>query len=406
MSLPHVGPSGDVAIEDFQLDAPLEMTLAQELFARILYLDPQIQASAPLIAGDRVVGLRLSSATALDRASISRKLTVLVEGSIRPQLAMPPRTVWRSENEFAGSSIDVFEELVRRELVIEVGAGQVALGGYLPRLLDYLDRGLTDILHSRFDVIEYVYPTLIRTEALRKAGYFDSFPHHLMFATRLHNDLDTYQAAADRFSGRSLDASVLEFCRDVDYSLPPTLCYHSFDHLEGLPLQSETAVITTRGKAFRYEAGYATTMKRLWDFTIREMVFIGSRAWVAASREAMMSETFRWFTELGLAGACSVANDPFFGGEEVAGQVATQRLMELKYELRAPLGGEGDVAVASFNFHNDLFTSRFAIVGHQGEAVASGCIGFGLERTLYAFLSQHGVDPSGWPPAVRDALSL
>lgn len=398
--------SDDLTILDFALDAPLETALAQELLARILYLDPQIEASEPLSDGDYLIGVRLSCRRGVDRQGIARKLAVLVEGSIRPQLAMPYRRVWRSPNEIAPGSGEVFDELVCRELVIQVGAGQVALGGYLTRLLDHLDHTLTEILRRNFDVTEYVYPTLIRTEALRKAGYFDSFPHHMMFATRLHNDLDTYRAAADRFSERTLDASVLDFCRDVDHSLPPTLCYHSFDHLEGRRLRSETLVITTRGKAFRYEAGYATTMARLWDFTIREMVFVGAAPWVVSSRETLMSEVFDWFSALGLAGECVVANDPFFGGEAVAGKVTTQRMLELKYELRASLGAEGDVAVASFNLHNDLFTDRFAIEGQTGGAVASGCIGFGLERLLYAFLCQHGVEPAGWPPSVRTALSL
>ena len=36
-----------------------------------------------------------------------------------------------------------------------------------------------------------------------------------------------------------------------------------------------------------------------------------------------------------------------------------------------------------------------------GQAIASCCVGFGLERLVYAFLCQHGLDDSRWPASVR-----
>ena len=41
----------------------------------------------------------------------------------------------------------------------------------------------------------------------------------------------------------------------------------------------------------------------------------------------------------------------------------------------------------------------------DGSAAESGCVGFGLERWVYAFLSQRGLDRDAWPARVREAVA-
>jgi hypothetical protein len=59
----------------------------------------------------------------------------------------------------------------------------------------------------------------------------------------------------------------------------------------------------------------------------------------------------------GLSGRCEVGNDPFFGGSDTPDRISSQRIMELKHELRVSVGGDRTIAVGSFNFHNDLPSS-------------------------------------------------
>jgi len=49
------------------------------------------------------------------------------------------------------------------------------------------------------------------------------------------------------------------------------------------------------------------------------------------------------------------------------------------------------IAVGSFNHHRQFFSRRFHF-SCRSEPAASACIGFGLERLVYAFLSQRGTD--------------
>jgi seryl-tRNA synthetase len=89
----------------------------------------------------------------------------------------------------------------------------------------------------------------------------------------------------------------------------------------------------------------------------------------------------------------------------VADQISSQRLLELKYEVRLEVAPARTIAVGSFNFHDRHFGSSFGIRGDAGEPVYSSCIGFGLERLVFAFLCQYGISPDDWPVAVREALA-
>ncbi len=59
-----------------------------------------------------------------------------------------------------------------------------------------------------------------------------------------------------------------------------------------------------------------------------------------------------------------------------------------------------EMAVASFNLHGFNFTRPFGISVNGTETV-TGCVGFGLERMVLAFLSQFGMEESCWPEEVR-----
>ena len=64
------------------------------------------------------------------------------------------------------------------------------------------------------------------------------------------------------------------------------------------------------------------------------------------------------------------------------------------------MGETEKLAVASFNLHGFNFTRSFRISVNGTETV-TGCVGFGLERMVLAFLSQYGLESSRWPEEVR-----
>lgn len=397
--------SADDWLTRIELSDSVPIGLADEIERRLLFVSSDITGYELVTADDVVTGVVLGSARPADASELARKVNLVIDTEIRPMLATPSKVIWRSRAQreiFQGT----FEALAEANLVAEAGEGQVALGEPLMWLFDYFDRSVLDILKSQFAVVQYRYPTLIRTSTLKTAGYLSAFPQHLMLVTRLHNDIDVYRGLLDAIEGPGLDERLLGSCRNADYMLPPTMCYHTFSHYSGRTIPaSGVHVVSARGKAFRYEAGYSTTLERLWDFTIREMVFLGTRDEVLAARERIMTEVWRFLDELGVTGWCEVGNDPFFGKGDVPDRIWSQRLMELKYELRLPIRDDRSIAAGSFNFHNDLFGTSFGIMHESGGPVWSGCIGFGLERLVYAFVCQFGIDQDGWPRAVREAVN-
>jgi seryl-tRNA synthetase len=137
---------------------------------------------------------------------------------------------------------------------------------------------------------------------------------------------------------------------------------------------------------------------------MREVIFVGSKEFVLANREAARERMRPVFEEAGLAYRVESANDPFFIGE-FRRQAAFQSAFQLKFEIRARLPfKESTLAVGSYNYHQDFFGRHLEISLPDGSPAHTGCAAFGLERLVFAFLAQHGLDPANWPQAVREAL--
>jgi len=174
----------------------------------------------------------------------------------------------------------------------------------------------------------------------------------------------------------------------VECLLAPSVCFHWYEWLRESRLD-QPSLITALGKCFRYESSNLTGLERLWDFTMRELVFVGPETYVLSQRDKMVQVAVQLLEEWGLAYEITTASDPFFI-DNYAIQAAYQQGYELKYELLVPLPYSGKkLAVGSINYHQDFFGRCFSIEAEGGPA-HTGCIGFGLERLALAFLAQHG----------------
>lgn len=210
--------------------------------------------------------------------------------------------------------------------------------------------------------IERVFPSSIAGATLRRAGFFEAFPDGASRADK--------SAPADTF-------------------LPPAVCYHVYAALAGVVLESP-ALLTAAQTCFRDADRGSDDDARLWQFTMREIVFIGSEAWVSEQRGAWTRRARTFAERLQLASAVEPATDPFFG-DVSRGRRLIQQLKHLKDELRLAMGPRW-IAAASFNSHETFFGSRFDLTLGDATVAHSGCAAFGLERWTLAFLSQRGED--------------
>ena len=288
-----------------------------------------------------------------------------------------PETEWQSMAMPRASRI-AFEDLEKAGIVTRMGDGAYAAGDLLSRLLAAFDRRIQKTAMAEFGAVENRYPSLISTAVLRKAGYFDSFPQFLMTTGRFDPADETRTVP-------------------TGHCLAPTVCYHAYHTLAGTQVPDEGLVLTACGDVFRFEEVDHRTLERLWNYTMREVIFLGSREVVSDLRARMVRATCDMVDDLRLAGHLEIANDPFFAGGATAERVMVQRALKLKYELHMPIVDDRTIAVGSFNLHGTKFGEAFDITLADGTPAYSGCLGIGLERIAYAFLCRHGIDPAAWP---------
>ena len=286
---------------------------------------------------------------------------------------------------------------------IMMGPGQAILQGAPERLFRYFNRTFTEF-GAVWKPRSVITPTLIPTQTLAKCDYFRSFPQNVTFACHLGEEAETISGFRDRHKLRDdLEPDALTSMQTPEACLSPAVCYHVYAMNHDKTVTPEGLAYNICGKCFRFESSNMSNLRRLWDFTMRETVFLGSREHVLAQRDQGVEMTARFLEDHALAGEIRTASDPFFTAPDAMAKTYFQLSSETKYEMALMLPDGGYLAVGSLNYHSDFFGRVFNIQVEGAAAMHSVCIAFGLERWVYAFLAQHGNDPAKWPKAVLDA---
>jgi hypothetical protein len=380
--------------------------LAGEVQSKLAYVDEQIVQARVEPDGKRILLYLRQAASEARRAELEEKVqkvvTSMARGAIRPKVQVLEDYLDRP----AATREDPMEALLQRGELSQEATGIFALGPLVTRLIDFFEGRFMDLAES-FGAAPYRFPTLIPARSLERVNYFRAFPHSLTFVTHLREDLD----AIDHFAQHAacdehgmLDTPLEPFA-GIQALLSPAVCYHLYFMLADQTLPAGGVAATAVGNCFRYEAINLTTLERLWNFTMREVIFVGSKEFVLENRESGRERMRRVFEEVGLAYRVESANDPFFIGE-FRKQAAFQSAFQLKFEIRASLPfKDSTLAVGSYNYHQDFFGRNLNISLPDGTPAHTGCIAFGLERMAFAFLAQYGLEPERWPSAVAQHFS-
>lgn len=215
--------------------------------------------------------------------------------------------------------------------------------------------------------IEYLIPAMINKATLEKCGYFNSFPQQL-----------TKVVPYDENSSS-----------DETLYLTPAACLHIYPMLKDAEIDKK--IITTKARVYRFENKF-DGHNRLWDFSVREIVFIGEKEYVLGELDKIKKRTEIVVAKLGLSAQIVNAVDPFYPTKENIVKMRIQHSNNMKYELRCSIN-EGNISLASFNYHGTHFSKAFNF--DQNRRVVTGCVGFGLERCLVALKNKGIVDCIG-----------
>jgi seryl-tRNA synthetase len=390
---------------EFAPAVPIPDYLIGEIRSKLAYVDEAI-------AGVEVEGQRIrlhlhpmpAGMTPDRQAELEEKTQRVVlsmaKGTFRPKVVVLEDHLARA----VPYTADPMPELVSHGEVSQEGQGIFALGPLISRLIDFFESQFLALADS-FDAEPHRFPTLIPAHYLERVHYFRAFPHSLSFVTHLREDLEVI----DQFSGAAacsegqLNTPSDSFAR-IATLLSPAVCYHHYFALADKPLPGGKSVATAVGNCFRFEAINLTSLERMWNFTMREVIFVGSKDFVLDNREAARGWMAPVFDKIGLAYRVESANDPFFIGE-FRKQAAFQSAFQLKFEMRARLPyNDSTLAVGSYNYHQDFFGRNLNITLPDGSPAHTGCVAFGLERMAFAFLTQYGLDKANWPEYVRESM--
>jgi seryl-tRNA synthetase len=290
----------------------------------------------------------------------------------------------------------VVSELRARRELWEVAPGHVTLRGDALTLRTSLERLAAEAAggegaapHGACD--EWMPAAALDLATLARARYFESFPQWLTLAAHLREDAESLTSVAE---SKDPAAAARSACAPAGVALPPAVCYHVYAALAGRVLD-QPAAITAQGTCWRHEGDRLRPLARGWAFAMREGVCVGDADAVLAFRERGIARGLALAGALGLHARLQEATDPFFR-PTARGRELLQRLKGLKQELLLPVGGE-EVAAASFNLHEGFFGEAFDIRLPDGSPAASGCVAYGIERWLLAFLAAHGTSARDWP---------
>ena len=384
-------------------EVPIPAHLAGQVQSKLAYVDEAIAAASVAEDGSQItLTLRGESDAERLTAKVQQVVLEMAKGAMAPKVEVLEDQLIRS----TPYSADPMPELEARGEVSEEHTGIFSFGPLMSDLMQAFEGYFLE-LAAEFGAKPYRFPTLISAEKLGRVNYFRAFPHSLTFATHLREDLDVINNFAEgaRVEAAGLNTGMESFSR-IQALLSPAVCYHLYFALADRELPGGQLTATAVGNCFRYESTNLSSLERLWNFTMREVIFVGSADFVLENREKARLHMREALEEMGLAYMVESANDPFFVGE-FRRQAAFQNAFQLKYEIRARLPfKDSTLAVGSYNYHQDFFGRHLNIsLPDEGGPVHTGCVAFGLERMAYAFLAQYGLDPKLWPAAMRERMA-
>ena len=261
------------------------------------------------------------------------------------------------------------ELIAKRELEL-TSEGSLLMRGAVADLRDCFDATVCDWAND-LGATGRTFPDDISLSFLDRAGFLSAFPEKLV--------------------------------RSGEGAGPPAVCYHHYPSLADCTVTASGSVVTALGRCYRneFDAQSPTAVERLREFTMREVITVGTPDLVERVRRELMMRVEAWIKELGLDGVIETATDPFFTAES-RGRRLMQQMLPLKYELRLRANRDGHtIAAASFNNHHDHFGKAFRIKLESGQPANTGCVAFGWERWVIAFVNQHGANQRNWPLSVR-----
>ena len=333
-----------------------------------------------------------------DEAEVTQKVGQLRDMILNGQLSgkeVKIKTLEDHSDAVPLNQSPIFQTLLDTEGVKEIADGVYAYSDLFLQVYRYFDRKIEAFGKEVFGPVkQYDFPVLYPIDNYEKGGYFETFPHYIMFQTTMKNDL----AVLDRFAQKGTqDKTIFEEMKTPTLVLRHATCAPVYQFLSGSTIQRDAPqTYLVSGRCFRNEAGNAYELARLNEFNMKEYVFVGAPE-TCAEKVGQAKELWHFWQEtFDLNCKVNTANDSFFASNYKKLQFF-QVLGDSKQEFVCRLDNPNkEIAAASANFHRTHFSKPYNIRLDNGNFAYTACFAFGVERLTYALLCQKGLDVSKW----------
>lgn len=277
--------------------------------------------------------------------------------------------------------------------------GVIGLSGKALFLYRFFEKSFMNVAKSIEcdNYSEKLYPVLLDVEHYQKTGYLRYSPQYSIFCCSACENLRVIENINEYIGKKQYDA----FLKDPQYALSPSACFHTYCEYENQVILGNTIISFTQS-VFRNEGRFnLSEFGRLLDYHVKEIVFIGDIQFVSEARKKAIDKVIELIEKWNLRGKITTAADAFII-PKMQKYKRLQMIDASKYELRLNYSFDQMLSVASFNFHGTAFTQPFNIRKKGCDLTVTGCVGFGLERWVLAFLKQYGENVENWPDQIRE----
>ena len=301
---------------------------------------------------------------------------------------------------------EVFSQLVEERQVRELAPGAFSYAGIFLKVYEYFDKKIKEYGKQTFiDAIEEVYPVLFPVEEYIKGRYFENFPHHMMFQTKLNNRMETYEKFMRQKGTCNCMDEIFADSPSPKNVLRHATCAPVYPSLKDCILKEhETKVFSVSGRCFRNEESNIKELSRLNEFYMKEFVFVGDAEDISSYIERAQALTKFWIDTFQLNAKCETANDSFFASSYKKLKYF-QLIGNSKLEYKFLLPGSSEyISCCSANYHRTHFSKPYNIKNEKGDYCYTACFAFGIDRLTYAFLSQKGLNTEAWEKETLEEL--
>ena len=192
-----------------------------------------------------------------DEAEVTQKVGQLRDMILNGQLSgkeVKIKTLEDHSDTVPLNHAPIFQTLLDTDGVKEIADGVYAYSDLFLQVYRYFDRKIEAFGKAAFGPVkQYDFPVLYPIDNYEKGGYFETFPHYIMFQTTMKNDL----AVLDRFAQKGTqDKTIFEEMKPPTLVLRHATCAPVYQFLSGSTIQRDVPqTYLVSGRCFRNAGG-------------------------------------------------------------------------------------------------------------------------------------------------------